>query len=546
MMYPSYDKLRVLIVDDFDNFRISVNRMLQSMGVQNIELAMNGNQAVLHCKRRQFDLILCDFNLGMGKNGLQVLEQLRSENLLAHAGLFALVTAETSRSTVLAVNEYNPDAFLMKPITGRALQTRVDRLLLRRESVLPALLALDAEQPDSAIAYLQEQVTAEGRYFVDAQKLLGQLYLDQGSYDLAAILYRSVLEVREVDWAQVGLAKALQEDGQWSDARNILNDTLKENSLCMEAYSALAKDCRHRKDSHGLQKILKDAVKVSPLSRNLQKSLAEVAVTNNDLSAASQAYRKTIRLGHNSCHENAEDHLEYGRATVGLMEGDDAGSSRDLLRDVLADMGTLEKKFSLSADQFLQTQLICCQAYKGQGNDSKAKEVFKDIEARQNGTRSDFDTELDKVHTLLALGEKRLADEALEELIRLYENDQEALQKLDPLLDEPISELNKERVKSINREGIDFYKGKKYEEAIECFTQAKQLFPNHIGIHLNLVQALSGHINSFGYNTERMALCMSALRHVESKLTPASSQFKRYRSLRESCQSIESNSRNNR
>ena len=546
MIYPNYDKLRVLIVDDFDNFRLSVTRMLQSIGVQVIDIAISGQHAIKHCKHRNFDLILCDFNLGMGKNGLQVLEQLRHEKLILNTNLFALITAETSRSTVLAVNEYDPDAYLMKPITGRALQTRIDRLLMRRESLLPALLAMDENKPDKAIGYLQEQVLAAGRYMADAQKLLGQLYVQEGSFELARALYQSVLAEHEVDWAKLGLAQTMQKDGDWEEARTVLNSLVKENPLCTNAYKALDEDFKRHQDLRAVQKNMQAAVSVSPLSRNFQRNLAEAASANNDLAVASQAYRKTIRLSNNSCHDDVGNHLEFGRTTVALMASGEASGGREMLRDVLVGMDSLEKKFDLSPDQFLQSQLICCQAYKAQGNAKKAQEILRDVETRQNGKRGDFDTELGKIHVLLALGDKKLADEALNELIRCYEDDQQALQKLDSLLDEPISEVNKQRVKTINREGIDFYKNKKYEEAIECFTQAKRLFPNHIGIHLNLVQALSGHIKVHGYSTERMAICMAALRHVEAKLNPANSQFDRYRQLREACQLIETNSKHNR
>lgn len=545
MIYPNYDKLRVLIVDDFDNFRVSVTRMLQGLGVMNIDVAINGQHAIKHCKHRSYDLILCDFNLGMGKNGLQVLEQLKHEQMILHTNLFALITAETGRSTVLAVNEYEPDAYLMKPITGRALQTRIDRLLMRRESLMPALHALDEGKPDTAIVFLQGLVLEAGRYVADAQKLLGQLYVQEGGYELAVALYQSVLADHEVDWAKVGLAEALQNNGDWQDARSLLTDLVKENPLCTKAYQALDVDYKQHQDMIAMQKNLQAAVSVSPESRNFQKQLATVASANNDLVVASQAYRKTVRLSNNSCHDDVSHHLDFGRTTVALMASDEASGGREMLRDVLVGMDSLEKKFDLTADQFLQSQLICCQAYKTQGNTKKAKEILREVEVRQNGKRSDFDTELDKIHVLQALGEKKLADEAIDELIRCYEHDQEALQKLDSLLDEPISDVNKQRVKSINREGIDFYKNKKYEEAVECFTQAKRLFPNHIGIHLNLVQALSGHIKTYGFNTERMTQCVAALKHVEPKLNPSHSQFDRFRQLREACQKIESNSKQN-
>ena len=73
-----YRNLRFLIIDDFENFRLSLKQMVRSCGVEQIDVSINGEDAIERCHHDNFDIILCDYNLGDGKNGQQVLEELRT------------------------------------------------------------------------------------------------------------------------------------------------------------------------------------------------------------------------------------------------------------------------------------------------------------------------------------------------------------------------------------------------------------------------------------------------------------------------------------
>lgn len=544
MSYPNYSSLRMLVVDDFDNFRVTVTKLMQSLGVSAVDMALNGAQAVKSCRSRRYDVVLCDFNLGQGKNGQQVLEELKQERLLAHTSLFAFVSAESSRSVVLAAHEFEPDGYFTKPITGKALQQRLERMLIQREALMPALRALDDNDLEGAISHYQELIRSGSRYATVCQKRLGQLYLETENYDKAEALYNSILEARRMDWAVVGLAKVKQAQEHWEASAKLLREIILENPLCMGAYDALAEDYIRRADTIGLQQLLQKSVKISPLSLHRNRHLAEVALKNNDAAVAATSYRKTVRLGANSCNDDVENHLQFGR-TAASMTAEDHEEGRDYLRDALLNLEGLDRRFELTEDEKLQTGLIESRIFCAQGNRKKAAEALHQVEGFMGagGRRQEFETELDRVHTLFALEENARAKECLGELVRLYETDQEALEKLDVLLDEPLSEENRAKVKDINREGISFYKNHQYEDAITCFVQARQLFPNHIGIMLNLVQAYTGHIKAFGFNTERMQHCQNTLDLVESKLDATNVQFERFRQLKDICRAISQGSR---
>ncbi|MEO9700812.1 response regulator [Marinobacter alexandrii] len=101
----AFHELTYLIIDDFENFRLSLRQMLRSCGAYKIELVGNAGQAIKYCTYNHVDVVLCDYNLGGGKNGQHVLEELRHKNLLKRSSLFLMVTAETSKQMVMGARE---------------------------------------------------------------------------------------------------------------------------------------------------------------------------------------------------------------------------------------------------------------------------------------------------------------------------------------------------------------------------------------------------------------------------------------------------------
>ena len=266
MSYKGYSKIRVLIVDDFDSFRMTVNKILLDLGVREIDIACNGNDALKKCAEHQYDLVLCDYNLGDGKNGQQVLEELRQKKRLRHNSLFILVSADSSKSIVMAAYDSEPDAYLTKPITPKTLQKRLERLLQQRDEMAEAFRALDNGQMEMAMGICRQKISVGSRYTARCQRLLGQLYLQAGRYEMAEQVFCKVLEVRSLDWAPLGLAQVKSAQGEVETATQWLLDIIATNPLCMQAYDALAETYRKLGDSEHEQSVLEKAVEISPMA----------------------------------------------------------------------------------------------------------------------------------------------------------------------------------------------------------------------------------------------------------------------------------------
>src|SRR3989338_9590512 len=146
-----YSNKRFLVVDDFSDFRSSVKAMLRDMGAKDVDTADRGEDVLAMCRHKRYDIILHDYNLGAGKNGQQVLEELLIGKLISHQCIFIMVTAESSQAMVLSALEHEPDAYLTKPFNRASLIQRLDKLVERKTALKGILQGLDKQDPAAVL-----------------------------------------------------------------------------------------------------------------------------------------------------------------------------------------------------------------------------------------------------------------------------------------------------------------------------------------------------------------------------------------------------------
>lgn len=536
----NYSKLQALIVDDFDSFRLTISKMLQDIGIQQVDSAVNGSEALRQCRHKAYDLILCDHNLGAGKTGQQVLEELRHHQLPGSDSLFLLISAESSKSIIMAAYDYEPDAYLTKPITNKILEQRLVRLFAQRSKMAPIMEAIKGKQMDVAIALCCKEIATDGRYTNQCQKLLASLYLQMGDYPKAEAVYREVLEMRQLDWAQVGMARVKKMQGDMLSAQQWLEEVIVSNPMAMKAYDLQADIYREQEAFEQLQSILEKAVNISPLSILRQQHLGEVALLNNDPSTATHAFRRTIKLGEKSCYDRVENHLGFARAALEFFK-EDKNLAKPFLRDALKTLGEVDQRFGKTPEQKLRTNLMEAQLYVCQGENKKAEDVMENVKCllAEGEVTLHLDAEIELVRSLRATEQKTAADDLLQDLLVRYRGRESDLEKIDALLEEPASAKNRSKVAAINKKGIAFYESENFSAAVQCFESAQQVFPNHIGIRLNLVQALIDKLKTD--RTEKdLELAQNTLTKVGEMLSADHEQFRRYMQLVEMLRTSES------
>lgn len=527
----NYSKLRFLVADDFGNFRSTVSAMLGKLGIHQVDTATSGAEVLDKCRRRTYDVILCDYDLGSGRNGQQVLEELRFKSLIARRSLFILVSANATKDVVMAAYDCEPDDYLMKPINASMLEQRVMRLLSRRHVMSGAYDALDAEDLRRATAYLLDLSLKDSGHARVAQKMLGEIFICAGELNKAEKLYTKVLEVRPVEWARLGLARVKHLKGEWVLAGDWLEKIIQENPLYLPAYDVLASNWDELGESERVQATVQRSVVISPKSILRQKRLAQVAERNGDLGTSLQALRTTVRLGALSCHACPEDGFQFARVAAASLEKK-LQPAEPLVQEVVEVIGITRERFTLSREQLTRAELLTARLLALGGKIESAKTLVAGAESLLRSNREvPLEVNIERVQTLQALGEHKQAESLLHELLQKYAHDQGALEKLDTLLAEPVSETNRTMIATVNREGIELYNQARFDEAIACFEKVRRIFPRHVGVHLNIFQSLIGKLRAGQKDDETIDITERALATIDSLIESDHSQYARFQRL---------------
>ena len=120
----AYANKRFLVIDDQPLAREALRTIAQNVGAFAVEFASNYQDAIYRIRNNAPDIILCDYVLGEGRSGQQLLEELRRFNLLSDDTIFMMVTGEQAYEQVVSAVELVPDDYIIKPFSpDRLLET---------------------------------------------------------------------------------------------------------------------------------------------------------------------------------------------------------------------------------------------------------------------------------------------------------------------------------------------------------------------------------------------------------------------------------------
>ncbi len=531
MSSASYNLLRVLIVDDFNSFRQTLLKIMREIGFKHVDSVNSGEEALKAFKNSHYDLVLCDYNLGSGKNGQQILEELRADRRIKPEDIFILLSAETSRNVVMSAFDCEPDAYLTKPITTKTIEQRIKRLLNKRNELLDIYSSLNKTDKNSTITLLEQKIEEKSHYSMDCQKLLTDLYIETKKFEEAEAICRATLEARSIDWAQVGLAKIQLARGNAAKAIEWLTDIIRAKPSCMKAYDVLAQAYQGEKDAEKLQNIFEKAVDISPMSLPRQLSLAKIAMKNGDAEIAANAYRKTLRYGLNTPYFNIRNQINFAKAAVKFYEQDPEKAS-DLVQEAMKILSTVNDKDEVMPEIKTLSKIYSGQILGLQQQYKYANDIVDPIlKSLENQDDISPQIEIELVHYHIFNKKIDLADIKAKELVKKYSDNEAVLQRIDCLMYEPVSEMGKKILQNENKKGIDFYKEKNNLSAIACFYKLEKKYPRFTAVKLNLVQAILGHMKETGKEPTNIERCKNILTFLHSQIKNGDTHFERCQQL---------------
>ncbi len=544
----NYSDRKFLIVDDFESFQKILKRLLLGLNVQNVTTANNGIQAVKHCENNKYDVIFCDFDLGKGPNGLQVLEELRYHNLLKSSAIFIMVTAESGRDAVVGAMEYKPDGYMNKPVSAGELSSRLVKSLQQKEALSSIYFALDDGDYQKAMTKCDEHINAtKSRHKNWCLKTKGELLIKLARLPQAQTLYEEVLADRPIFWAQLGLAHTLAGLKLDEPALQAYQKAYADNPASLEAFEGAANMLVKLGDPQAAQNLLEQSSKVSSRSVTRQKLLVDICKINGDFEGAAKAGRQVVKLAEYGQHKSADNDLDLAdNLTEAALSSSDDEKTQELAREALDTLKKTEKKYQ-ETDVKIQSKLVQSRAHASIDQDKLAQEALSIAEQKmaESALKPNLRTQLELAKSYFQTGHKDKANELLKNLALEHQDNPIISARLDKLVDEPVTQAGKLAVVKINKDGISMFEKGEFKMAIKNFMQAIQKFPKHLGIRLNIIQSFLYDMKQNGPSTEKITLCeqhMHVIRHINDN----NKQYKRYLSFKTVLNTLNQNLKGNK
>jgi len=338
-MATSLKQSNTLVIDDFQSMRSMLRGFLKGMGVTDTDNAANAREALALLAAKKYDIVICDYNLGHGQNGQQILEEARYKKYIGYATIWVMVTAEKTMDMFMGAAETKPDDYLLKPITAGILEARLNKLIEK---------AVNSKDYIRAIASCDEQLKQHSTNTQELQRIKSDLLITIGDFPAAEAFLANILATRGVPWAKTGLGKIYFMNKNFFRAKEIFQEVLDENKMYLEAADWLSKTLDALGDLEQAQSVLAKAMELSPNAAARQKNLADAAYKNGALDLAQSSYEKAIKLGEHSVHKSSNTYAGLARV---LTAKDDPGEALKVL-----DLSRGE--FKDDPDAALQTAVI--------------------------------------------------------------------------------------------------------------------------------------------------------------------------------------------
>lgn len=510
-----FENRRFLIVDDFQGMRAMLREMLKNFGSKNISVAANAKEAITYLEQGdKYDAVLCDYNLGPGKNGQQVFEEAKFRRLIGPATAWIIVTAEKTSDMVIGAAEYMPDDYIIKPINEAALRSRLEKVIAKKAELQDIEKAIFAKNFNSALS-LCDKAMGPGKANNEILRIKTNLLLDIGRYDDAKELFNKILSVRDVPWAKTGLAKVAFYLGEMETAQRLLKEVIGENRTYMEAHDWLVKTYQQQGDLEEAQRILLRCTETSPNSMSRQKMLGEIAHKRGDLDVAEKAYRKTIKLGENSILNTPVAHL--GLAKI-CTEKDNPNEALQLLKNI-------RKEFDDKAAN-LNARMMEGLVYQKTGDHVNTRKAAEELAAilQENPNLASTEVAIEAAGFLFKAGDKKAAESMLQTVVRNNHDNDTLIDQVKEIFNhagmttdkaQSIIDSSRSEVVDINNKGVSLAKEGSLEEAIQWLRNAKAMLPNNKQILLNFTHAAILTMQKSGKSDNLMSEARDCLKRVE-------------------------------
>lgn len=509
-----------LIIDDQPEMCKQLQVMLDRLGLKRIVTTDTGEKAVDILSKSKFDIVLCDYDLGPGKDGLQILEESKHREIILNTSCFIMITAVQTGEMVLGAIEYQPDAYIVKPITFNDLRLRLERTITIKETYYDILHNLDLRNFSGALAACDSIIRNRPKLSLTVLKHKARIFLTTEQYQKAELIYSEVLQVRKLPWAYFGLAKAYFHQEKLREAANILEKLINQNNNYTTAYDLLATIKDLQGDQKGAQKVLENALQYSPRAIRRQTYLSKLATANKDWAVALQASRKGVELGRHSCFKSAENYINLSAALKPQLESESLNDRRTASHEILKTMDFLRKDFHRDTGAIISAHFIEGSAHKQMGQTTESDRSFgMATNLMENNQFQLKDGAIDVITERLSLA---CDSETLNNFIEsdICKNlSIQAKEYIEQKATQAAAQDYQVEIDKFNNKGVEFFEKGSLAEAIQMFEQATIHATASYSVLLNAMQAHIAYLEKNGKDQSSLHNCEDLISRLQ-KMPP--------------------------
>lgn len=512
-----YHKKKVLIIEDLAEMRSTMKSMLASLGVQSMETVNNGEEALAKLAFNQYDIIFSDYELGRGKDGQQILEEVRHSNLIPASTVYILVTAAQTVEMVMGALEYEPDGYITKPVTLEILRTRLNRIIRTKDVYQDINKAIDRKDINGALEACNRLAVENPKFALPAYRIKGKLLLNENRIDEARDIYDTVLGIKRVAWAMLGMGKVLYLQGQYDEAQKLLEALANTKAQYVEAFDWLAKVLESQGKIKAAQAVLEQAVETSPKSVLRQQELARLAELNGDTETLYKACRKAHGLAKNSVFRSADILIRYAKSLQPKIKH---GSMRDQKLATSEALSLLEQaktEFPLNIQQTFKCALVEAQTLYNSGREVEGKLAYRAaLSMIKNDDTLTLDDKLDLFTVKLQFEDEPVAMEFGNSLLRQFTNNRRLQSNYYRTLDFHLSKRPAERAELLRKRGQELLERDEFEEAFELLYKAARIDVTDIDAQLLALKAAIGLYRQGGRSSEILGQANELFKALEA------------------------------
>jgi DNA-binding response OmpR family regulator len=305
-----------LVVDSALATRRALQDQLSQLGAKAVVFASTVSEVEQHLSSREFALIVCEYQLEGDRNGQQLLEDLRVNNKLAWSTAFMMVTGERSYGNVVAVAEFEPDDYLIKPFTASTLSDRVVRVFNRKIRLAQAYQCMYEERFEEVPNICDQLESQFPQYLNELERMRVESFYRSAQYEKTEHELLAKLQKAPKPWMQLLLAKVNLEKKQFEEAGDLLSAVVKTNPEYLAASDLFADVLwEQNRPADALDILEKMGAKALASTTRLRK-LADLAVRIGDNTRSKNYLTKVIDRSRNTSLSQIHDYLQLSKIYV--------------------------------------------------------------------------------------------------------------------------------------------------------------------------------------------------------------------------------------